>query len=160
LYGGARIGGDWSSDLTKPKKLAINGGLQFQTTFTYVNAGGLTTATRLAPELARGYSIIGVRNTGGNSSYQLPFYQDGTYNDADWNNFEAGHIVIIFNTDDATSCQVRGLVQNVQTAPNNGYTEIPGGVCWMLFYQGGRVSAINGSRSNHWVVISAFDNNF
>ena len=159
LYGKVLLGYDWSSDVTKPKTVNINGGLRLQTTYSYVNGGAQSTPTRLSPTLAGGSTIIGVRNSSG-AYYQLPYYDSATYNDVDYQRYEGGHFVIIFNTDDNTSCFVRGLIQNVTTSTTNGYTEIPGGVCWTLFYQGDRMGTLNGSRSNSWVVVTSFDNNF
>ena len=159
LYGKVILGYDWSSTLTKPATTFVDGGLRLKTPYSSVSAGSQTSPTRLSPTLAGGATIIGVRNSGG-AYYQLPYYQDSTYNDADYQRYEGGHFVIIFNTDDNTSCFVRGLIQNVTTSTTNGYTEIPGGVCWILFYQGDRVTTVNASRSNHWIVASSFDNNF
>jgi hypothetical protein len=159
LYGKVILGTDWSSDLTKSATAFIDGGLRLKTPYNYISAGSQTSPTRLSPTLAGGATIIGVRNSGG-AYYQLPYYQDATYNDVDYQRYEGGHFIIIFNTDDNTSCFVRGLIQNVTTSTSNGYTEIPGGVCWILFYQGDRATTINASRSNHWIVASSFDNNW
>jgi hypothetical protein len=158
------LGTDWSSTLTKPATTLINGGLRFQTYYSYLNGSVNSSPVRLAPYIAGGYTFISLRNGGGsNVHFQLPYYETATYNDVDWNKFEAGHILILFNSDDNTSVYIRGLLNGITTSTTNGYNELAGGVCWVLFYMGGagtNLSTINATRANHWVLASAADNNW
>jgi hypothetical protein len=158
------LGTDWSSTLTKPATTLINGGLRFQTYYSYLNGSVNSSPVRLAPYIAGGYTFISLRNGGGsNVHFQLPYYETATYNDVDWNKFEAGHMLILFNSDDNTSVFIRGLLNGITTSTTNGYNELAGGVCWILFYMGGagtNLSTINATRVNHWVLASATDNNW
>jgi hypothetical protein len=161
LYGKAILGTDWSSDLTKPATTILNGGLQLGTRYTHYTGGSSTSPVRLAPGLSSGYTLITLRNGGGTSyHFQLPYYVSETYKDDDYLKFEPGHMVVLFNSDDNTSCQIRGLYNGLTTSTSNGYNELAGGVCWILFYGGSSASTINASRSYHWILASQLDNNF
>ena len=161
LSGKVEAGSNWNGDLTKPKTLDVNGGLRLKHPFSYVGGGSSTSPTRLASTLAEGNTLITLRNSGGsNYHFQLPYYVSATYNDVDYDKFETGHMLILFNSDDNSSVQIRGLYNGLTTSTSNGYNELAGGVCWILIYGGPYASTINASRSNHWILASALDNNF
>ena len=161
LYGGLKVGSDWSSTLSISKALFVNGGLRLQTNNSAFTGGANNSPTRLAPEIARGYTIMHLRSGGGsNYHFQLPYRIDTTYTDVDYDKFEGGHMLILFSSDDNQSVYIRGLIGAPTSTSTNGYSELAGGVCWILFYQGTRVDAVNATRSNHWILASAIDNNW
>jgi hypothetical protein len=159
LYGKVNLGSDWSSDKTKPATTNILGGLRLQANGITIAGGANNNPTRLSDYMADGYTILALRNSGG-AHFQLPYYMDSTYNDADYDKFEAGHTLILWNSDDSTSVQIRGMIQANTTSTTNGYTELQGGVTWTIFYQGGVMQAINGTKYNHWVIAGLWDNNW
>ena len=161
LSGKLIAGSNWGGDLTKPKTLDVNGGLRLKHPTSNINGGSSTSPTRLASTLAEGATLITLRNAGGsNFHFQLPYYVSETYKDADYDKFETGHMLILFNSDDNTSVQIRGLYNGLTTSTSNGYNELAGGVCWILIYGGPYASTINATRSYHWILASALDNNF
>ncbi len=159
LYGKVSLGSDWSSDKTKPATTNILGGIRFQA--ASITGGSSSAPQRLSDYIADGNTILALRQSSGTNAYfQLPYYMDATYNDAEYDKYETGHFLILWNSDDNTSVQVRGMIQANTTSATNGYTELQGGVTWIIFYQGGSLQAINGTKYNHWVIGGLWDNNW
>ena len=160
LYGKVSLGSDWSSDKTKPATTNILGGLRLQA--ATATPASQANPQRLSDYIADGNTILALRqgSPGTNAYYQLPYYMDGTYNDVDYNKYETGHFLILWNSDDNTSVQIRGMIQANTTSATNGYTELQGGVAWIIFYQGNSLGAISGTKSNHWVIAGLWDNNW